>query len=111
MEVHCTEQYRLTVLANPLKYQQAVLGCNVSTYTILCHNISSVCVSLCPVQVGISFVGLSSVLSGEGSSTHKVSTEEMLMGMGLIVASQVKGGGGSGAAMCMALQQHSSPVC
>lgn len=32
---------------------------------------------------------MSSVLSGEGSSTHKVSTEEMLMGMGLIVASQV----------------------
>lgn len=34
-------------------------------------------------------VGLSSVLSGEGSSTHKVSTEDMLLGMGLIVASQV----------------------
>lgn len=28
-------------------------------------------------------------MSGEGSSTHKVSTEEMLLGMGLIVASQV----------------------
>jgi hypothetical protein len=36
-------------------------------------------------------VGLSSVLSGEGSSTHKVSTEDMLLGMGLIVASQVRG--------------------
>lgn len=35
-------------------------------------------------------VGLSSVLSGEGSSTHKVSTEDMLLGMGLIVASQVR---------------------
>jgi hypothetical protein len=34
-------------------------------------------------------VGMSSVLSGEGSSTHKVSTEEMLLGMGLIVMSQV----------------------
>lgn len=43
------------------------------------------------MQVGISMVGLSSVLSGEGSSTHKVSTEEMLLGMGLIVASQVSG--------------------
>lgn len=38
--------------------------------------------------VGISLVGMSSVLSGEGSSTHKVSTEDMLLGMGLIVASQ-----------------------
>eukprot|EP00775_Hariotina_reticulata_P005859 gene5859-6100_t len=38
--------------------------------------------------IGISLVGMSSVLSGEGSSTHKVSTEEMLMGMGLIVMSQ-----------------------
>jgi len=36
-------------------------------------------------------VGMSSVLSGEGSSTHKVSTEDMLLGMGLIVASQVGG--------------------
>jgi hypothetical protein len=52
-----------------------------------------VCPCPCAVQVGISFVGLSSVLSGEGSSTHKVSTEEMLMGMGLIVASQVCRGG------------------
>jgi hypothetical protein len=41
------------------------------------------------LQVGISLVGMSSVFSGEGSSTHKVSTEEMLMGMGLIVMSQV----------------------
>ncbi|WIA30810.1 hypothetical protein OEZ86_000868 [Tetradesmus obliquus] len=37
---------------------------------------------------GICMVGMSSVLSGEGSSTHAVSTEEMLLGMGLIVASQ-----------------------
>jgi hypothetical protein len=33
-------------------------------------------------------VGLSSVASGEGSSTHEVSTTDMLLGMGLIVASQ-----------------------
>jgi hypothetical protein len=41
-------------------------------------------------QAGICMVGMSSVLSGEGSSTHKVSTEEMLLGMGLIVMSQVR---------------------
>eukprot|EP00877_Chromochloris_zofingiensis_P012180 jgi/Chrzof1/7215/Cz02g15020.t1 len=42
---------------------------------------------LCCV-VGISLVGLSSILGGEGSSTHTVSTQEMMMGMGLIVLSQ-----------------------
>jgi hypothetical protein len=41
------------------------------------------------LQVGITLVGISSVLSGEGSQTHHVETWEMLMGMGLIVASQV----------------------
>jgi hypothetical protein len=50
------------------------------------------------MQVGISLVGMSSVLSGEGSSTHKVSTEEMLLGMGLIVASQVTAAEAYGAA-------------
>ncbi len=35
-------------------------------------------------------VGLASVLSGEGSQTHAVSTGEMLTGMGLIVASQAR---------------------
>eukprot|EP00878_Enallax_costatus_P024022 GHUV01025609.1.p1 GENE.GHUV01025609.1~~GHUV01025609.1.p1 ORF type:complete len:363 (+),score=95.68 GHUV01025609.1:179-1267(+) len=39
-------------------------------------------------MAGISMVGLSSVLSGKGSSTHEVSTEQMLLGMGLIVLSQ-----------------------
>jgi hypothetical protein len=34
-------------------------------------------------------VGLSSIMSGEGSSTHAVSTDQMLLGMGLIIASQV----------------------
>ncbi|GLC68100.1 hypothetical protein PLESTF_000646000 [Pleodorina starrii] len=38
--------------------------------------------------VGITLVGTSSILSGEGSSTHVVSTEEMLLGMGLIITSQ-----------------------
>lgn len=45
------------------------------------------------LQVGIGLVGMSSIFSGEGSSTHVVSTEQMLMGMGLIVASQVRGAG------------------
>ena len=40
-------------------------------------------------QVGIALVGVSSLLSGEGSAQVVVSTEEMLLGMGLIVASQV----------------------
>ena len=40
-------------------------------------------------QVGIAMVGMSSVLNGEGSSTHPVSTQQMLTGMALIVASQV----------------------
>jgi hypothetical protein len=38
--------------------------------------------------VGIGAVGASSLLGGEGSSTHVVSTSEMLTGMGLIVLSQ-----------------------
>lgn len=42
---------------------------------------------LCCVA-GISMVGISSLKSGEGSSTHPVSTESMLMGMGLIIMSQ-----------------------
>ena len=40
------------------------------------------------VQVGICLVGLSSVLSGEGSATQKIATGEMLLGMGLIIGSQ-----------------------
>jgi hypothetical protein len=43
----------------------------------------------CAAQVGIALVGASSLLSGEGSSTRKVSQLEMLAGMGLIVLSQV----------------------
>lgn len=42
------------------------------------------------LQVGISLVGLSSLLSGEGSAQVIVSQAEMLLGMGLIVASQVR---------------------
>jgi hypothetical protein len=38
--------------------------------------------------VGIALVGMSSIFGGEGSSTHPVSTEQMLAGMGLIVLSQ-----------------------
>ena len=41
------------------------------------------------VQVGIALVGMSSLLSGEGSAQVDVSPEKMLLGMGLIVASQV----------------------
>jgi len=40
-------------------------------------------------QVGIGLVGLSSVLHGGGSTQVEVSPSEMLLGMGLIVASQV----------------------
>ncbi|GIL90033.1 hypothetical protein Vretimale_18135 [Volvox reticuliferus] len=38
--------------------------------------------------MGITLVGTSSIMSGEGSSTHAVTTEEMLLGMGLIITSQ-----------------------
>ena len=41
------------------------------------------------MQAGITLVGSSSLLSGEGSSTHTVSPQKMLLGMGLIIASQV----------------------
>lgn len=41
--------------------------------------------------MGITLVGLSSVLSGEGSQTHLVSIPQMLLGMGLIIASQARG--------------------
>ncbi|KAL4445807.1 hypothetical protein ABPG77_009006 [Micractinium sp. CCAP 211/92] len=38
--------------------------------------------------LGIALVGTSSMLSGEGSASHPVSQEAMLLGMGLIIASQ-----------------------
>jgi drug/metabolite transporter (DMT)-like permease len=37
---------------------------------------------------GIGLVGAASVLSGEGSQTHAVSTRDMLLGMALIIGSQ-----------------------
>lgn len=37
---------------------------------------------------GISLVGLSSLMSGQGSATQVVSTDQMLLGMGLIILSQ-----------------------
>ena len=43
----------------------------------------------CALQIGITLVGTSSLLGGEGSSTHEISPQKMLLGMGLIVASQV----------------------
>lgn len=46
--------------------------------------------TVCAVQIGITLVGTSSLLGGEGSSTHDISPQKMLLGMGLIVASQVK---------------------
>jgi hypothetical protein len=46
-------------------------------------------VNVLPRQVGIALVGVSSLLSGEGSAQVVVSPEQMLLGMGLIVASQV----------------------
>lgn len=50
-------------------------------------------VPTCYPQLGIALVGTSSIMSGEGSATHHVTSEEMLMGMGLIIASQVGGSG------------------
>ncbi|KAI7844374.1 hypothetical protein COHA_002172 [Chlorella ohadii] len=38
--------------------------------------------------LGITLVGVSSMLSGEGSASHEVSPRAMLIGMGLIIASQ-----------------------
>ena len=35
-------------------------------------------------------VGLSSILSGGGSQTHVITTGDMLLGMGLVVASQAR---------------------
>ena len=60
-----------------------------------CHSLCSgsnlflaVCHSVMVLQVGIAVVGLSSVLAGHGGS-QVVSSEEMVTGMALIVASQV----------------------
>lgn len=39
--------------------------------------------------MGIGLVGMSSVLHGGGSTQVEISPEQMLLGMGLIVASQV----------------------
>ncbi len=47
------------------------------------------CELLRTTQVGIALVGMSSLLSGEGSAQVDVSPSKMLLGMGLIVASQV----------------------
>lgn len=44
------------------------------------------------LQVGIALVGTSSLLGGEGSATHEISPQKMLLGMGLIIASQVGSG-------------------
>ena len=41
------------------------------------------------LQAGITLVGTSSLLGGEGSSTHEISPQKMILGMGLIIASQV----------------------
>ncbi len=41
------------------------------------------------LQIGITLVGTSSLLGGEGSSTHEISPQKMVLGMGLIIASQV----------------------
>ena len=41
------------------------------------------------LQVGIGLVGMSSLLAGQGSAQVEVSPSKMLLGMGLIVASQV----------------------
>lgn len=38
--------------------------------------------------LGITLVGSSSIMSGEGSATQKISQEQMLFGMGLIILSQ-----------------------
>ncbi len=40
------------------------------------------------MQVGITLVGSSSLLSGEGSQTLPVTQEQMLIGMALIIISQ-----------------------
>lgn len=61
--------------------------------TASCHAWHSVIVLSCEcvlLQMGISLVGMSSLLSGEGSSTRAVSQWEMLVGMALIIASQVR---------------------
>lgn len=42
------------------------------------------------LQAGICMVGLSSILSGGGSQTHVITTGDMLLGMGLVVASQAR---------------------
>ena len=42
------------------------------------------------LQAGICMVGLSSILSGGGSETHVITTGDMLLGMGLVVASQAR---------------------
>jgi len=39
-------------------------------------------------MTGITLVGASSLLSGEGSASHKVETSQILLGMALIVMSQ-----------------------
>ena len=42
------------------------------------------------MQTGITLVGVSSLLAGEGSASHQVSQWQMLAGMMLIVLSQVR---------------------
>ena len=42
------------------------------------------------MQTGITLVGVSSLLAGEGSASHQVSQWQMLAGMMLIILSQVR---------------------
>ncbi len=42
------------------------------------------------IQVGITLVGSASLLSGEGSATQTISQEQMLVGISLIIISQVR---------------------
>ena len=57
-------------------------------YTAQAYAMISSCI-LTAMQAGITLVGTSSLLAGEGSSTQDISPQKMLLGMGLIIASQV----------------------
>ena len=73
----------------------AAMGC-MMTFNGLLFSSGAVCVAHGKrsildwwLQVGITLVGMSSLLSGEGSAQVVVSQAEMLLGMGLIISSQV----------------------
>ena len=70
----------------PAAHKQAMQVADAVANWMCVHDVKHVAL----VQTGITLVGVSSLLAGEGSASHQVSQWQMLAGMMLIVLSQVR---------------------